>query len=44
MILDLIYIFISILIKGISVTIRKKSFAINSFEKLSKRYLDITHN
>lgn len=44
MILDVIYILISLIIKIISVVTNKSSIAENSFKRLSKRYLDITQN
>lgn len=44
MILDVIYVLISLVIKTISIATKKNSIAEISFEKLSKRYLDITQN
>lgn len=44
MILDVLYVLISLVIKTISIATNKSSIAEHSFEKLSKRYLDITQN
>lgn len=44
MILDVLYVLISLVIKIVSIATNKNSIAEYSFEKLSKRYLDTTQN
>ena len=41
MIIDLVFIVLSVIIKGVSVVVKNSEIAISACDKLSKRYLDV---